>query len=130
MTSQYLETLDWVTNSQASRRVKWNEHQDRLYMDMDWDDLQAGDFILVDLTLRQDPETYTSMYNDNWMKDYVEALFMQQWGRNLSKYDGIEMLGGVKLNGRQILDDANKRKEELEKQIRETYELPPMDLIG
>ena len=130
MTSQYLETLDWVTNSQASRRVKWNEHQDRLYMDMDWDDLQAGDFILVDLTLRQDPETYTSMYNDNWMKDYVEALFMQQWGRNLSKYDGIEMLGGVKLNGRQILEDANKRKEELEKQVRETYELPPMDLIG
>ena len=99
-------------------------------MDMDWDDLQAGDFILVDLTLRQDPETYTSMYNDNWMKDYVEALFMQQWGRNLSKYDGIEMLGGVKLNGRQILEDANKRKEELEKQVRETYELPPMDLIG
>ena len=130
MTSQYLETLDFVTNSQASRRVKWNEHQDRLYMDMDWDDLQAGDFILVDLTLRQDPETYTSMYNDNWMKDYVEALFMQQWGRNLSKYDGIEMLGGVKLNGRQILEDANKRKEELEKQVRETYELPPMDLIG
>jgi len=99
-------------------------------MDMDWDELQAGDYLLVDLTLRQDPETYTSMYNDNWMKDYVEALFMQQWGRNLSKYDGIEMLGGVKLNGRQILEDANKRKEELEKQVRETYELPPMDLIG
>lgn len=130
MTSQYLETLDWVTNSQANRRVKWNEHQDRLYLDFDWDELQAGDFILVDLTLRQDPETYTSMYNDNWMKDYTEALFMQQWGRNLSKYDGVQMLGGVTLNGRQILEDANKRKEELEKEIRETYELPPMDLIG
>ncbi len=130
MTSQYLETLDWVTNSQANRRVKFNEHQARLYMDFDWDTLQAGDYILVDLHMRQDPEVYTSMYNDNWMKDYVEALFMQQWGRNLSKYDGIQMLGGVTLKGRDILEDANKRKEDLEKEIRETYELPPMDLIG
>ena len=79
MTSQYLETLDWVTNSQANRRVRFNEHQRRLYLDMDWADLQAGDFILVEVLMRQDPETYTGMYNDNWMKDYVEALFQQQW---------------------------------------------------
>ena len=64
MTSQYLETLDWVTNSQQNRRVKWNEHQSRLYLDMDWKDFTAGDYILVDCTMRQDPETFTSMYND------------------------------------------------------------------
>ena len=66
--------------------------------------------------MRQDPETYTGMYNDSWLKDYVEALFQQQWGRNLSKYDGIQMLGGVTLNGRQILEDASKFKEDLEEQ--------------
>jgi hypothetical protein len=130
MTSQYLETLDWVTNSQQNRRVKFNEHQGRLYLDFDWDTLQAGDHILVDLTMRQDPETYTGMYNDAWLKDYVEALFQQQWGRNLSKYDGIQMLGGVTLNGRQILEDASQFKKDLEADIRNTYELPPMDLVG
>jgi len=130
LTSQYLETLDWVTNSQANRRVKWNEHQGRLYLDMDWKEFQAGDYILVDCNMRQDPDTYTSMYNDNWLKDYVEALFQQQWGRNLSKYDGIQMLGGVTLNGRQILDDASKFKVDLEKELRDRYELPPMDLVG
>ena len=130
MTSQYLETLDWVTNSQANRRVKFNEHQGRLYLDFDWDTLQAGDHILVDLTMRQDPDTYTGMYNDAWLKDYVEALFQQQWGRNLSKYDGIQMLGGVTLNGRQILEDASQFKKDLEADVRNTYEIPPMDLVG
>ena len=130
MTSQYLETLDWITNSQANRRVKWNELQGRLYMDFDWKDMAVGDFIMVDCNMRQDPETYTSMYNDNWLKDYVESLFQQQWGRNLSKYDGIQMLGGVTLNGRQILEDASTFKTDLEKELRDRYELPPMDLVG
>jgi len=130
MTSQYLETLDWVTNSSMNRRVRFNEHQGRLYLDFDWNDLQAGDWILVEVIMRQDPDQYPAMYNDAWLKDYTEALFQQQWGRNLSKYDGIQMLGGVTLNGRQILEDASKFKTDLEAQIRNDYELPPMDLIG
>ena len=97
---------------------------------MDWGDMTAGDFLLVECSLRQDPVTFTSMFNDNWLKDYVEALFQQQWGRNLSKYDGIQMLGGVTLNGRQILDDASKYKTDLEETLRSTYELPPLDLVG
>lgn len=130
MTSQYLETLDWVTNNNNNRRVRFNEHQGRLYLDFDWDELQAGDFILVEVVMRQDPDTFTGMYNDSWMKDYVEALFQQQWGRNLSKYDGIQMLGGVTLNGRQILEDASQFKKDLEESIRDMYEIPPLDLIG
>ena len=130
MTSQYLETLDWVTNSAMNRRVRFNEYQRRLYLDFDWGDLQAGDYILVEVMMRQDPETYTEMFNDAWLKDYVEALFQQQWGRNLSQYDGVQMLGGVTLNGRRILEDGSQFKKDLEQQIRDQYELPPMDLIG
>ena len=130
MTSQYLETLDFVTNSSRSRRVRYNEKQGRLYLDMDWDSLGTGDKILVEVLVRQDPETYTAMYNDNWLKDYVEALFQQQWGRNLSKYDGIQMLGGVTLNGRQILEDTSQFKKDLEETLRTTYEIPPLDLVG
>ena len=130
LTSQYLETLDFVTNSQANRRVKWNEHQGRLYLDMDWGEMNVGDYLLVDCNMRQDPDTYTSMYNDNWLKDYVEARFRQQWGRNLSKYDGIQMIGGVTLNGRKILDDASQFKKDLEEEVRDRYELPPLDAVG
>ena len=101
-----------------------------MYLDFDWADLSPGDYIMVDMQMRQDPTTYTDMFNDNWLKDYVESLFQQQWGRNLSKYDGIQMLGGVTLNGRQILEDGSKFKTDLEDELRDRYELPPMDLVG
>tara|TARA_B100000925_G_C21952009_1_gene449402 strand:+ start:225 stop:1031 length:807 start_codon:yes stop_codon:yes gene_type:complete len=130
MVSQYLETLDWVTNSRAHRRIRYNKVENELHLDFSWDELKVGDYIMVDCIMRTDPEVHTSAYNDNWLKDYCEALFMQQWGRNLSKYDGIQMLGGVTLNGRQILEDASTRKVQLEEEVRKTYELPPMDLIG
>ncbi len=130
MTSQYLETLDFVTNSQKDRRVRFNEHQGRLYLDFDWADLQTGNQIVVEVMMRQDPDTFTGMYNDSWLKDYVEALFQQQWGRNLSKYDGIQMLGGVTLNGRQILEDASQFKKDQEESLRNMYEIPPLDLVG
>ena len=69
-------------------------------------------------------------YYDIWLKHYVESLFQQQWGRNLSKYDGIQMLGGVTLNGRQILEDASQFKADLEKDLRDRYETPPLDIVG
>ena len=130
MTSQYLETLDWVTNSSQNRRVKWTVHQNQLHLDFDWKELQVGQYILVDCTMGLDPEIYTDAYNNEWLKGYVEALFQQQWGQNLSKYDGVQMLGGVTLNGRQILEDARNKKEALIQELHSRYELPPMDLVG
>ena len=130
MTSQYLETLDWVTNSSQNRRVKWSVHQNRLYMDFDWTELQTGQYILVDGTWGVDPDLHTSAYQNEWLKGYVEALFQQQWGQNLSKYDGVQMLGGVTLNGRQILEDGRNKKEALIQELHSRYELPPLDLIG
>ena len=128
MTKRYLEDLDFALGTE--KYIRFNKRQDRLYLDFDWDDLTVGDYIMVDMTMRQDPDTYTDMYNDNWLKDYVEALFQQQWGRNLSKYDGIQMLGGVTLNGRQILEDASQFKADLEKDLRDRYETPPLDIVG
>ena len=128
MTKRYLEDLDFALGTE--KYIRFNKRQDRLYLDFDWDDLTVGDYIMVDMTMRQDPTTFTDMFNDNWLKDYVEALFQQQWGRNLSKYDGIQMLGGVTLNGRQILEDASTFKADLEKDLRDRYETPPLDIVG
>lgn len=130
MTSQYLETLDWVTNSSANRRVRWTVHQNRLHLDFDWKEMETGQFILVDCTTAIDPVVFTDAFNNEWLKGYVEALFQQQWGQNLSKYDGIQMIGGVTLNGRQILEDGRNKKDGLIQELHSRYELPPMDLIG
>lgn len=131
MTSQYLETIDWVTNSPAHRRVRWTVHQNRLYLDFDWKATLTNDnYILVECVMALDPDVYPDAYNNEWLKGYTEALFQQQWGQNLSKYDGIQMIGGVTLNGRQILEDGRQKKEALIQDLRSTYSLPPLDLIG
>ena len=50
--------------------------------------------------------------------------------RNLSKYDGIQMLGGVTLNGQQIFSEAQEDIRKLEEEIRGTYETPVTYMIG
>ena len=77
-----------------------------------------------------DPTVHTDVYNDIFLKRYVTALFKKQWGANLSKFDGVAMIGGVTLNGRQIYSEALQDIEKLEQEIRSTFELNPAMMIG
>jgi hypothetical protein len=130
MVKNYLETLDWVINSKTHRRLRYTASTKKLYADIDWGELNIGQYILVDCIMSADPTIYTDIWNEHWLKDYATALFKEQWGQNLSKYDGIQMLGGVTLNGRKILEEAKGEIDKLKEELRNTFELPPMDLIG
>ena len=77
-----------------------------------------------------DPEQFTDVYNDIYLKRYVTSLFKKQWGANLSKFDGVAMIGGVTLNGRQIYSEQLQDIEKLETEIRSTFELNPAMMIG
>ena len=72
----------------------------------------------------------TYVYNDIYLKRYTTALFKRQWGANLSKFNGVAMLGGVTLNGQQIFQEAQNDIEKLETEIRGTYETPVTYMIG
>ena len=72
----------------------------------------------------------TDVFNDIFLKRYVTALFKKQWGANLSKFNGVTMLGGVQLNGQQIYTEALADIEKLEQEIRSTYELNPAIMMG
>src|SRR5210317_514275 len=111
--------------------MRFNQHQNRLYIDMDWsEDLKVDEYLVIEAYRKLDPETYTDVYNDIFLKRYVTALFKKQWGANLSKFDGVAMLGGVTLNGRQIYSEALQDIEKLEDEIRKSYELNPAMMIG
>ena len=71
-----------------------------------------------------DPATHTTIWNDMWLKEYTTALIKQQWGANLIKFEGMQLPGGVMLNGRQIFDDATQDIERLREKIRMDHELP------
>ena len=98
---------------------------------MDWSqDVKVDDFIIIECYRKLDPNTYTDIYNDIYLKRYTTALIKRQWGANLSKFEGVQMLGGVTLNGAKLFEEANADIEKLEEQIQLAYELPPNYMMG
>ena len=111
--------------------IRFQQHDNRLYIDMDWEyDLEVEEYLIIDCYRKLDLTTYTDAFNDQWLKRYTTALFKKQWGANLSKFDGVVMLGGVKLNGEKIFTDAQTDIEKLEKEIRDSFEIAPAFMVG
>ena len=129
MTMQHLDFLDHILVGE--KPIRFNQHQNRLYLDLDWgNDVKADDYIIIECYRKLDPTTYTDVFNDIFLKRYVTALFKKQWGANLSKFGGVQMIGGVTLNGQQIYSEALQDVEKLEQEIRSSYELNPAMMIG
>ena len=126
---RHLDFLDHILVGE--KPLRFNQHDNRLYIDMDWtNDLQVGEYLVIEAYRKLDPESYTDVYNDIYLKRYTTALFKKQWGANLSKFGGVAMVGGVTLNGVEIYTQALQEIEKLETEIRSTFELNPAMMIG
>ena len=128
MVKTYLEDLDFLLTTQ--KQIRFNKRQDRLYLDIDWSGVRAGDFIILDCFSTLNPNDYARVWNDSFIKPYLTSLIKRQWGQNLIKFQGVKLPGGVELNGRQLYDDAQKEIDILMEKMSNTYELPPFDMIG
>ena len=128
MTRRYLEDLQFLLTTE--KQIRFNQRQDRLYLDIDWGNVRVGEYMVIDCYRLLDPNTYAGVWNDSFLKRYLTALIKRQWGQNLIKFQGVKLPGGVELNGRQIYDDAEKELENIRDVMSNTYELPPMDMIG
>ena len=114
----------------TEKQIRFNQRQDRLYLDIDWGSVSENDYLVIDCYRLLDPNDFTRVYNDPFLKRYLTALIKRQWGQNLIKFQGVKLPGGVELNGRQIYDDAEKELDKIQEQMSNTYELPPLDMIG
>ena len=128
ITKRYLEDIDWIVNPQ--RQIRFNKRQGRLYIDMSWDSIVAGNYLIMECYRILDPNDYAKVYNDSFLKMYFTALVKKQWGQNLIKFQGVKLPGGVELNGRQIYDDAVKELEAIRLRMLSEYETAPFDMIG
>lgn len=128
MTKRYLEDIDFALNTE--KQIRFNMRQDRLYLDIDWGSVNVDDYLIIDCYRLIDPNDFTRVYNDSFLKRYLTALIKRQWGQNLIKFQGVKLPGGIELNGRQIYDDAEKELDKIKEQMSNTYELPPLDMIG
>jgi len=128
MVKTYLEDLDFLLNTQ--KQIRFNKRQDRLYLDIDWASVTDGQYIVIDCYSTLDPNDYSRVWNDSFIKPYLTSLIKRQWGQNMMKFTGVKLPGGVELNGRQMYDDAQKEIDVLMEKMSNTYELPPLDMIG
>ena len=128
MVKTYLEDINFLLTTE--KQIRFNKRQDRLYLDIDWGSVSVGDYLVIDCFTLLDPSTYPRVWNDSFLKPYTVALIKRQWGQNMSKFQGVKLPGGIELNGREMYEDAEKELERIREIMSNTYELPPLDMIG
>ncbi len=129
MVQTKLEDITFLLNPNV--RYRFNIRQDRLYIDIDWGAaVNVGDYLVIDCFRILDPDDFTKVYNDQFLKRYFTALCKKQWGMNLIKFQGVQLPGGIQLNGRQIYDDGVRELDEIRSKMSSDYEMPPLDMIG
>ena len=128
MTKTKLEDIDFLLNTE--KQIRFNVRQERLYLDIDWNSLSIGDYIIIDCWRILDPSQSTKVFNDRFVKRYYTALLKRQWGSNMMKFQGVKLPGGIELNGRQIYDDAQLEIDKIYERMTWDYEELPLDMIG
>ena len=126
---QHLQLLDDMFA--GSRTFTFNRKKDSIHLDVDMDTtFDDGDYVVFEVYRALDPETYTEIYNDMFLRRYVTSLIKRQWGENMKKFGGMQLPGGVTLNGQVIFDEALAEITELEKEMQSRYELPVDFMVG
>ena len=128
MVKTKLSDIDFLLNTE--KQIRFNIRQGRLYLDVDFGELTADDYLIIDCYRILDPSDFTKVYNDRFVKRYYTALLKRQWGQNLIKFQGVKLPGGIELNGRQMYDDAQLEIDKINEEMLRTYEIPPLDMIA
>lgn len=110
--------------------IRYNRHINRLHIDMDWNRVEVGNYIVAECYRIVDPTTYADVWKDRWLQNYTTAKIKYQWGTNLTKFTGMQLPGGVTFNGEQILQDSLAEIQKLEEEMISSYSLPVMDMVG
>jgi len=127
-----MQQLDFLSHMLVGEKpLRFNQHQNRLYIDMDWNnDIDADEYLIIECYRKIDPTTFTDIYDDIYLKRYATSLIKRQWGANLSKFNGVSMIGGVEMNGAEIYSQAIDEIDKLEEQIMLAFETPVDYMVG
>lgn len=104
--------------------IRYNRHVNKLYLDISKEILEEGTWIVVEAYDIVDGNTYADVWQDRWLQNYASALIREQWGTNLTKFSGMQLVGGVQFNGEQILSEAKADRQAMEEMA--TRELQPL----
>jgi hypothetical protein len=126
---QYLSMLDMLLV--GDRSFAYNRKTDKLEIHCNWEDVfDPGDFIIVECYRIVDPNTYTQVYDDRFLKEYATALIKKQWGDNMKKFGGMQLPGGIVMNGQQVYDEAVEEIRMIRADMQMSSELPVDFMVG
>jgi len=127
-TMQYISLLEQFFSPEKS--IRFSQVTDKIYVDAFSQDIDPGNYLVIEAYAILDPDLHTKIYNDRMLKKYVTALIKRQWGANMLKYDGVQLPGGITFKGQQIYDQANQEIALIEQEFERAYELPIDFMIG
>lgn len=124
LTQQHLRSLELMFTGEVP--IRFQRHMQRLYIDWAWGASEApvGTVVVAEAYALINPDVYTLVWNDRWLKEYATVLIKRTWGENLKKFQGIQLPGGVMLNGDKIYEEATTEIERLEKEMEMNYGAP------
>jgi hypothetical protein len=114
MAMQHLEFIQEILVGKPM--IRYNRHVDKLYIDIKKDLLAPGSFIIIEAYDIVDENFYQDFWKDRWLQNYAATLIKEQWGSNITKFEGMQLIGGVIFNGQQILNDAREERRTMEEQ--------------
>lgn len=110
--------------------IRYNKHVNRLYLDVDKGVLVPGEYIIIEAYDVIDPASYSDVWSDRWLQNYASALIKEQWGSNLTKFTGMQLVGGVSFNGEQILADGREERRLMEEEAVQNLQPLSYNYIG
>jgi hypothetical protein len=123
LTMQHLRSLEIMFTGEVP--IRFQRHMHKLFCDWGWGSaVNAGTVVIAECYAMINPADYESVWNDRWLKEYSTALIKKNWGTNLKKFAGVQLPGGVVLNGQAIFDEAMEEIKTLEEEMQTKYELP------
>tara|TARA_A100001201_G_scaffold131299_1_gene117423 strand:- start:700 stop:1461 length:762 start_codon:yes stop_codon:yes gene_type:complete len=129
MYQQYMNLVQDIL--QPDKRIRYHTVTNKLHIETDMDEnFAVGDYIVMEAYRILDPTTHTEIFKQRLLKDYLTAIIKKQWGQNLIKFEGVQLPGGVSINGRALYDDALQELEKIEEEAKERFELPPDFIVG
>lgn len=128
MTMQHFQFLQEVLVGKPL--IRYNRHVNRLYIDVYKNTIAAGRWIIIEAYDIVDEQEYSDVWKDRWLQNYASVLVREQWGYNITKFSGMQLVGGVQFNGEQILNDARTERKELEEEMIQKLQPLVYNFIG
>ena len=124
LTQQHLRSLEIMFTGEVP--IRFQRHMQRLFCDWAWgtSEAPAGAIMVIESYANIDASVYNRVWNDRWVKEYATALIKRSWGNNLKKFSGLQLPGGVTLNGDKIYEEAVEEIRNLESQMETQYGAP------